>query len=131
MFAQAPGNLYLAGPFEGASFSIVSITSAKVGPFDLGTVVVHLPLQIDPVTARVSIPSGPADQVPHIIKGVVIHLRSINVWIDRQDFTLNPTNCQAMSLASTIDGSGPNVASPIDDTHSTTTIVFKRRSART
>jgi hypothetical protein len=116
VLAQAPGNMYLAGPFEGAPFSIVSISSAKVGPFDLGTVVVHLPLRIDPVTAQVSIPSGPADQIPHIIKGVVVHIRAINVWIDRQDFTLNPTSCQAMSLASTINGSGPNVASPADDT---------------
>ena len=125
VLAQAPGNMYLAGPFEGASFSIVSISSAKVGPFDLGTVVVHLPLRIDPVTAQVSIPSGPADQIPHIIKGVVVHIRAINVWIDRQDFTLNPTNCQAMSLASTIDGSGPNVATPVDDTQATNSNRFQ------
>lgn len=38
---------------------------------------VHLPLQINPQTATVSIPSGPADQIPHIIKGVVIHLGNI------------------------------------------------------
>ena len=43
-----PGKIYMAGPFEGAPFSIVAITSAKVGPFDLGTVVVHLPLQHQP-----------------------------------------------------------------------------------
>ncbi len=42
VLAQTPGKLYLAGPFEGAPFSVLNITSAKVGPFDLGTVVVHL-----------------------------------------------------------------------------------------
>jgi hypothetical protein len=39
---------YLGGPSEGAPFSVVAIISAHVGPFDLGTVVVHLPLQINP-----------------------------------------------------------------------------------
>jgi hypothetical protein len=58
VLAYTPGKLYFAGPFEGAPFSVVAITSAKVGPFDLGTVVVRLPLQLDPYTATVSIPRG-------------------------------------------------------------------------
>ncbi len=37
VLAQTPGSLYLAGPYHGASLSLVSITSATVGPFDLGT----------------------------------------------------------------------------------------------
>jgi hypothetical protein len=121
VLAQTPGNLYLGGAFEGAPFSVVSVTAAKVGPFDLGTVVVHLPLKIDPVTAQVSIPSGPADQIPHILKGVVIHLRAINITVDRERFMLNPTNCQTMSITDTIDGSGVNVASPADDTAASST----------
>jgi hypothetical protein len=125
VLAQAPGNLYLAGPFEGAPFSIVSITAAKVGPFDLGTVVVHLPLNINPITAQVSIPSGPADQIPHIIEGVVIHLRSISVWVDRADFTLNPTSCQPMGITDTVDGAGLNVASPTDDTQAASSDRFQ------
>jgi hypothetical protein len=35
----------------GVSLSVVAITSAKVGPFDLGTVVVCEALGIDPVAA--------------------------------------------------------------------------------
>jgi hypothetical protein len=42
LLAYTPGKVFMAGPFEGAPFSIAAITSAKVGPFDLGTVVVHL-----------------------------------------------------------------------------------------
>ena len=121
VLAQTPGNLYLGGAFEGAPFSVVSITAAKVGPFDLGTVVVHLPLKIDPITAQVSIPSGPADQIPHILKGVVIHLRAINITVDREHFMLNPTNCQTMSITDTINGSGVDVASPTDDTTASST----------
>ena len=115
VLAQAPGKLYMAGPFQGAPFSVVAITSAKVGPFDLGTVVVQLPLQIDPTTAVVTIPAGAADQIPHIIKGIVIHVRNIRVYVDRQDFTLNPTNCDPMSFAVTLIGSGQSFVNPADD----------------
>jgi hypothetical protein len=112
VLAQTPGKLYLAGPFEGAPFSVVAITSAHVGPFDLGTVVVHLPLDIDPLTAAVSIPAGPADQIPHIIKGIVIHVRNIRVWIDREDFMLNPTSCAPSTFSATVIGGGANPTNP-------------------
>lgn len=115
VLAQAPGKIYLGGPFEGAPFSVVAITSAHVGPFDLGTVVVHLPLDIDPQTAAVSIPAGPADQIPHIIKGIVIHLRVIHAFIDRDKFIINPTGCNAMSLSTSVVGSGANFVSATDD----------------
>jgi hypothetical protein len=112
VLAQTPGKLYLGEQFEGAPFSIVSVTSTKVGPFDLGTVVVHLPLDINPETAQVSIPSGPADQIPHIIKGIVIHLRDIRVYISHPDFMLNPTNCAAQTLGATVIGGGANPTNP-------------------
>ena len=106
VLVQAPGKLYLAGPFEGAPFSVVAITDAKTGPFDLGTVVLHQPLDINPVTAAVTIPAGAADQIPHVIKGIVVHLRTIRIYVDRSDFALNPTSCAPMSLAATVIGSG-------------------------
>jgi hypothetical protein len=115
VLAYTPGRLYMAGPYEGAPFSVVAITSAKVDPFDLGTVIVHLPLQIDPATATVSIPAGAADQIPHIVKGVVVHARDIRVYVDRPNFTLNPTNCSPLSFTAGVVGSGQNFASPSDD----------------
>jgi hypothetical protein len=115
VLAYTPGKLYMAGPYEGAPFSIVAITSAKVGPFDLGTVTVHLPLQIDPNTATVSIPAGAADQIPHIVKGIVVHVRDIRVYVDRPDFTLNPTNCTRSSFGASVIGSGQDFVSPADD----------------
>ena len=125
VLAQTPGRLYLAGPYEGAPFSVVSVTAAKVGPFDLGSVVVRLPLQIDPVSAQVSIPSGPADQIPHIVKGVVIHLRTIRVYVSRNDFTINPTSCQTKSITDVVNGSGADTANPDDDTTSTSSVRFQ------
>jgi hypothetical protein len=113
--AQAPGKMYMGGAFQGAPFSIVSITSAKVGPFDLGTVVVHLPLSIDPHTATVSVGSGAPDQIPHIIDGVIVHVRNIRVYVDRPHFTLNPTSCEHLRFSATVIGSGQNYTSPADD----------------
>ena len=125
VLAYTPGKIYMAGQFEGAPFSIVAVTSAKVGPFDLGTVVVHLPLQINPQTAVVSVPPGPADQIPHIIHGIVVHVRDIRVYIDRPSFTLNPTNCDPMSISATVIGSGANYANTADQDPVTVSDLFQ------
>lgn len=113
--AYTPGTIYMAGPYQGAPFSVAAITPAKVGPFDLGTVVVHLPLQIDPLTATVSVAAGGADQIPHILKGIVIHVRDIRVYVDRQSFVLNPTSCARDAFGVTVIGSGASFTNPGDD----------------
>ena len=125
VLAQAPGKLYLGAPYEGAPFSIVSVTAAKVGPFDLGTVVVHLPLFLNPETAQVTVGSGTSNQIPHIIKGIVIHVRNIRVYVDRQNFILNPTSCDPMGFAATVIGGGADPTNPADNTPATVTDPFQ------
>ncbi|MGA8365327.1 MAG: hypothetical protein WB709_12530 [Solirubrobacteraceae bacterium] len=115
VLAWAPGKVYLAGPYNGSPLSVVSITSAKVGPFDLGTVVIRFGLHIDPDTARVNLDSTGSDPIPHIIKGIVVHVREIHAYIDRGKFILNPTNCNPTTLQNTITGAGTNLTSPTDD----------------
>src|SRR6202035_2014444 len=83
VLAYVPGKIYLAGPFHGAPFSLVSVTSATVGPFDLGTVVLRFGLTIDPYTARVSVTPTSAEPIPTILHGIVTHVRDIRVYIDR------------------------------------------------
>ena len=112
VLAQAPGKIYLGGPYEGAPFSVVAVTAAHVGPFDLGTVVIHFPLDINPETTQVTIPAGAADQIPHIIKGIVIHVREIRAFINRHDFMINPTNCNPSSFAATVIGGGADPTNP-------------------
>jgi hypothetical protein len=112
VLAQTPGKIYLGEGFEGAPFSVVAITSAHVGPFDLGTVVIHFPLDLNPETAAVTIPSGPSDQIPHIIKGIVIHVRDVRAYIYREKFMLNPTNCSPSALSATVIGGGANPTNP-------------------
>ena len=90
MLAYAPGNLYLAGPYRGSSFSVVAIDSALVGPFDLGVVIVRSAVRIDPDTAQASIDATGTDPIPHIIDGVPIHLRDIRAYIDRPELHRQP-----------------------------------------
>ncbi len=115
VLAYAPGNLYLAGPYNGSSLSIVAVNSATVGPFDLGVIIVRSAIRIDPRTARVWIDSAGSDPIPHIMRGVPIHLRDVRVYIDRPNFTLNPTSCDLSSMASILTGSGVSIADPGDD----------------
>jgi hypothetical protein len=120
-----PGKLYMAGPYKGSKLSIVAITAAKAGPFDLGTVVIREALKVDPVTAEVSVDAGGSDPIPHIVNGIPVSLRDIRVYVDRPEFVLNPTNCEPTSTASTVLGSGTNFASEADDRPVTVTTRFQ------
>ncbi|MBA3865691.1 MAG: hypothetical protein H0X42_04995 [Solirubrobacterales bacterium] len=115
VLAYAPGKLYLAGPYHGSQLSLVSVTAAKVGPFDLGTVVVRFALKIDPESAEVSVDGATSDPIPHIVDGIPVHLRDIRAYVDKPQFVLNPTSCKKTSTAATVLGSGLNFASEADD----------------
>ena len=96
--------------------------------------VIHFPLDINPVTAAVTIPAGQADQIPHIIKGIVIHVRTIRAYISRNDFMLNPTSCPAQTLSATVLGNGAsnNVATVSDpfQTANCSSLAFNPSSPR-
>lgn len=123
--AYAPGNLYLAGPYRGAPLSTVAIDSALVGPFDLGVVVVRSAIRIDPRTAQASIDSTGSDPIPHILKGIPLHLRDVRVYVERSGFTLNPTSCDVLQTLSALTGSGQDPFSAADDAAAATTQRFQ------
>jgi hypothetical protein len=115
VLAYTPGKIYLAGPYHGDPFSLVSVTSAVVGPFDLGTVVIRFGLRLDPHTVQVSVDPTASEPIPRIIDGIVTHVRDIRVLIDRPGFTINPTSCSPMSISSTLGsvfGQSATVSSP-------------------
>jgi hypothetical protein len=97
-----PGNVYLAGPYKGAPLSLVVVVPAVSGPYDLGNVVVRAAISVDPVTAQVKTVSDP---IPSILEGVPLRLRSLLINLDRPGFTLNPTNCDALSVDTASSGS--------------------------
>jgi hypothetical protein len=125
ILTYVPGKLYLAGPYHGAPLSMVAITSGVVGPFDVGTVVVRQAFRIDPETAEVFIDATGSDAIPHIIQGIPVHARDIRAYVDRPEFTLNPTSCTKTSTASTLLGSGLDFASNADDNPITVTSPFQ------
>jgi hypothetical protein len=125
VLAQTPGSLYLAGPYHGAPLSLVSITSATVGPFDLGTVVIRFALHINPTTAQVEVDAAGSDPIPHIIKGIVVHVRDIRAYIDRANFILNPTSCEHLQIANVVTGAGADPANPADQVPVNVTSAFQ------
>ncbi len=90
------GRAYFAGPYKGAPFSLMFVTPAIAGPFDLGTVVVRAGIYIDPNTAQVTVKSDP---FPTILDGIPLDIRGVGVEVNRKEFTLNPTSCEAMTVA--------------------------------
>jgi hypothetical protein len=103
------GNAYLAGPYKGAPLSLVVITPAIAGPFDLGTVVVRIALHVDPETAKVTATSDP---LPHILYGIPLDIRRIAFELTKNQFALNPTSCDPMSITGTLT-STTGTASPL------------------
>jgi hypothetical protein len=103
------GRAYLAGPYKGAPLSMVVITPAVAGPYDLGTVVVRVALNVNPETAQVNAVS---DLIPNVFGGVKLDIRAIDVDVDRSQFMVNPTNCSAGASSGTISGGGADPANP-------------------
>jgi hypothetical protein len=103
------GKVFLSGPYHGAPLSLAVVTPATAGPFDLGTVVVRVALQVDPETAQVTALSDP---IPDVFGGAQLSIRSIALNLSRKEFTLNPTSCDKLTSTATLRGGGANPASP-------------------
>jgi hypothetical protein len=108
-----PGKVYLAGPYKGAPMSMVVISPAKVGPYDLGVITVRTALNINPETAQGEAVSDP---FPQVFQGIPVRIRDIRLNLDRKDFTLNPTSCAPKQITAQITGTGGILASTADDT---------------
>lgn len=116
------GTAYLAGPYENAPLSVVVVTPAVAGPFDLGTVVIRTPLFVDAKTAQLRAVS---DEIPHILKGIPLQVRSVAIEMDRQDFTLNPTSCERKQIEIALTGAGGDPRGSGDDVVSRRSVPFQ------
>jgi hypothetical protein len=108
---KAPTAAYLAGPYRGGPYSIVSVVPAQAGPFDLGLVVSRAAIYVDPNTALASVVTDP---LPQILEGVPVSYRAVNVLVDRPEFTLNPTGCKPKQVTATITATDGRVAQAAD-----------------
>jgi hypothetical protein len=104
---------------------VVAIDSAKVGPFDLGTVVIRSAIRVNSQTAQVAIDSAGSDAIPHILQGFPLRLRDIRIYIDRPDFMVNPTSCDPFAITSLLTGSGARFSDPSDDSSANLSAPFQ------
>jgi hypothetical protein len=93
------GQAYLTGPYAGAPYGLsVVVPAEKIGPFDYGRIVTRATINVDPFTSRVIV----ASQLPTVVGGVPLRLRSIAVNANRPNFALNPTNCGPLTTTTTL-----------------------------
>jgi hypothetical protein len=107
------GHAYLTGPYAGAPFGLSVVVPAVAGPFNLGQEVVRARVQIDPLTAALTIVSDP---LPTQKDGIPFQVKTVNVNINRSQFVFNATNCdehKSISASiSSVQGANAGVSWP-------------------
>ena len=87
------------GPYGGAPYGLTVVVPAeKIGPYDYGRIVTRAAINVDPYTARMVVSS----QLPTIVGGAPLRLRSLSVNVNRPNFTINPTNCVPLTTDTTL-----------------------------
>jgi hypothetical protein len=113
-FSVTGGQVFITGPYKGAPFGLSIVNPAKAGPFDLGKVVVRATIEVDPHTAQLAITtdsSGPY-AIPHILDGIPLQIKHVNVTVDRPGFTFNPTSCSRTEITGQVN-SAEGASSPV------------------
>ena len=95
------GRIYLSGPYKSAPLSLAVITPVISGPYDLGNVVVRAALRVNAATAQITAVSDP---LPAIFQGIPLRIRSIRLEVNRDNFTLNPSNCDPFTVTAEVFG---------------------------
>jgi hypothetical protein len=119
-FSVTGGQVFLTEHYNGAPFGLSIVNPAVAGPFDLGKVIVRATIQVDPSTAELTVTTG---AIPHILDGIPLQIKHVNVTIDRPGFTFNPTNCSPLAVTGTIgsvEGATSSVAVPFQVTNCAT-----------
>jgi hypothetical protein len=135
-FTVVGGKAYITGPYNGTStctvgsagcapFGLSIVNPAKAGPFDLQEgrpVVVRAKIEVDPHTAALTVVTNPSGTyaIPHMIEGIPLQIKHVNVNVNRPGFTFNPTDCGPMKIESTInsaEGAGSSTSVPFQVTN--------------
>jgi hypothetical protein len=121
------GKVYLTEKYAGAPFGLSIVNPVKAGPFDLehdtsnpeqdptcDCIVVRAKIAVNPITAALTVTTdetGP-HSIPHLIDGVPVQIKAVNVTITREHFTINPTSCSPKEITGTIT-SNEGASSPV------------------
>ncbi len=110
------GRVFLTGPYNHEPFGLSIVVPTVAGPFTLsgehggvGKEVVRASIAVNPKTGALTIASTP---LPSILEGVPLDVRTINVDINRSEFTFNPTNCEELHVTSSITSTDGATATP-------------------
>ncbi len=106
------GKVFFTGPYGGAPFGLSVVVPAVAGPFNLGDVLVRARLFVDPHTSQATAVSNP---LPQELDGIPLRMRVLNITLTNEEFVLNPTSCQKMSINATVTstaGGTANLSSP-------------------
>jgi hypothetical protein len=111
-----PGSAYLTGPYGNAPYGLsVVVPAEKVGPFDYGKIVTRAGISVEPFTSRIVVSS----QLPTIVGGVPLRLRSVDVNVNRANFVINPTSCAALNtetMLTSTNGANQTLSTPFQAT---------------
>lgn len=129
------GQVFITGPYEGAPYGLSIVNPANAGPFHLGNVIVRAKVEVDPHTAALTVTtdsSGPY-AIPRILDGIPLQIQHVNVSIDREKFTFNPTNCEKQQITGSLtsdEGDSAALAVPFQVTNCAT-LAFKPKLTAT
>jgi hypothetical protein len=103
-FTVTGGQVFITEGYGGAPYGLSIVNPAKAGPFDLGKVIVRAKIEVDPITAVLTVTTdstGPY-KIPTILDGIPLQIQHVNVSIDRPGFTFNPTNCSPLQIGGSL-----------------------------
>jgi hypothetical protein len=100
------GTVSLTGPAEGGFAGLAIAIAARVGPVDLGTVVVRAGIALRPdggLTVRTS-------RMPALVGGVPVSIRSLALTFNRPGFIINSSSCAPQQVRAVLEGTGGTTA---------------------
>jgi hypothetical protein len=124
-FSVKGGKVYITGPYKGAPFGLSIVNPAVAGPYNLGQVIVRAKIEVNPITAALTITSdneGPY-KIPQYIDGIPLQIKHVNVTITRPGFTFNPTNCTKTEIGGSLhstEGATDTLSVPFQATNCAT-----------
>jgi len=96
--ATLTGTIHLTPGFDGGIAGLAVVVPARVGPIDLGHVVVINKMVIRPEVG-VDVVSEP---LPRIVGGVPLALRSMTLSLDRDGFLINASSCAPQAITAAL-----------------------------
>lgn len=100
---EQKGEAFLTEGYKGGEYGLAVKVRGVAGPFrgaqELSPIIVRQAIHVDRTTAQVTAVS---DDFPTIWHGVPLRVREVTVKLDRDSFTINPSNCGAKQIASTL-----------------------------